>query len=210
MAISNWSLQSQRSDPNTSLVKHCEWMRNNGAPCVNIAHDHGECGFDGSGLAGRGTLKRQRSETFPTWWQFGGGNSSNRAACAPLVMTSSCWSLASRSLGGLTRLRTFVCCPEGAARSQAFDFVRVESQFFQNLVVVLSDFRRALCRHFGDIVHLHGTADGELQIPAGALDRHDDVVLPQLRIFDDFAGSVNDAECKVSLIEDFPPVRHRL
>ena len=45
---------------------------------------------------------------------------------------------------------------------------------------------------------------------AGAFDRHDDVVLPQLRIFDHFAGSVNDSVCKVSLIEDFPPVRHRL
>ena len=32
----------------------------------------------------------------------------------------------------------------------------------------------------------------------------------ELRIFDDFARSVNDAVCEVSLIENFLPVRHRL
>src|ERR1700692_1147647 len=34
MAISSWSWQSQRSDPSTSPVKHCEWMRSNGMPSV--------------------------------------------------------------------------------------------------------------------------------------------------------------------------------
>ena len=65
-------------------------------------------------------------------------------------------------------------------------------------------------RNFWDAMQCQWTAHGVFHVFSGAFDRHDDVVLPQLRIFDHFARSVNDAVCKVSLIEDFPPVRHRL
>ena len=50
----------------------------------------------------------------------------------------------------------------------------------------------------------------KFQLSSGAFDRDDDVVLLELRIFDNFARSVNEAECEVTLFEDFQPVRHRL
>ena len=98
----------------------------------------------------------------------------------------------------------------GAARAQAVYFLRLETQLFENLVIVLSDFRCALCRHFSYVVHLYRTADRKLQIPSGAFERDNDTVGFELRIFDNFTRSVNDAVRKVTLIEDFLPVRHRL
>ncbi len=98
----------------------------------------------------------------------------------------------------------------GAARTESVDFVAGEAKFFKHLFVVLPNFRSSPGRHFSDIVHLDGTADRELQIRSGALDRHNDSVRLQLRIFDDFARCVNDAVCQVTLIENFLPVRDRL
>src|SRR5277367_1905461 len=98
----------------------------------------------------------------------------------------------------------------GAVRTESVDFVAGEAKFFQHLFVVLSDSRRAPGRHFSDIVYMDGTADCELQIPSGALDRHDDSIRLKLRIFGDFTRSVNNTECKVTLFEDFLPVRYRL
>src|SRR5580658_11362625 len=98
----------------------------------------------------------------------------------------------------------------GAALTEGVDFISSEAKFLQDLVVVFSDFRSAFGGHFSDIVYLDGTADCELQIPSGALDRHDDSIRLKLGIFGDFARSVNDTKCKVTLFEDFLPVRYRL
>src|ERR1700694_1160285 len=82
--------------------------------------------------------------------------------------------LAMRLRCTLRRLRN------SATRTQAIDFGRVESQFLENLVVVLSDFRSALRGYFGNSMHLNRTADRRRQLAAGAFQRDDDVVQPQL------------------------------
>ena len=97
-----------------------------------------------------------------------------------------------------------------AAGTELGNFVAGEAKLFQHLFVVLADFRRAPGGHFSNIVYLDGTADCELQISAGTLDRHDDSIRLKLRIFGDFARGVNNTECKVTLFEDFLPVRYRL
>src|SRR6266850_6569998 len=75
--------------------------------------------------------------------------------------------------------RAFRCFRNGATRAQAVDFGRVESQFLENLVVVLSDFRSALCGHFGNAMHLNRTADRRSDLAARPLDRDDDVIRSQ-------------------------------
>ncbi len=56
--------------------------------------------------------------------------------------------------------RAFFCFRHGAARVQAVDFGRAESELLENLLVVFSKRRGALCSHFRDAVHLNGAADG--------------------------------------------------
>src|SRR5260221_3742449 len=90
--------------------------------------------------------------------------------------------------------RALRCLGNGAARAQTIDFGRVESQFLENLVVVLSDFRSALCGHFGDAMHLDGTADGRSNLAAGALDRDDDVIRLQLWVVDHLFRPAHGAE----------------
>ena len=95
-------------------------------------------------------------------------------------------------------------------RKENVDIFRREAKLPQQLIVVLAQFRAALCRDFGDTVQLDWTADRGRHLASRALERDDNIVLPELRIFHDLARMVNDAECKVRLFEDFLPVRHRL
>ena len=100
--------------------------------------------------------------------------------------------------------------PESARCVQPFDGNVVEAEFFQDFVVVFADFRGPFSRDFDHAVYLNRAADCEIQIATRALDRDDDIVLPQLRVVDHFGGSTHDAIREVSLVEDFLPVRHRL
>src|SRR5438552_1697487 len=99
---------------------------------------------------------------------------------------------------------------DGAAGAQVVDLVSGESQLFQHLFAVFANLRGPLCRYLSDTVHLHRTADRELQISSGTLQRNDDVVLPELRVADDFTRRPHDAECDLRTLEDFAPMRHRL
>src|SRR5439155_1093102 len=65
-------------------------------------------------------------------------------------------------------------------------------------------------RHLRNAGHANGATDRRGQIAAGALQRNDDVVLPQLRIFDDISRCLYAAERDAGLFEDFVPVGHRL
>src|SRR6266851_4718233 len=105
--------------------------------------------------------------------------------------------------------RLGVCLGYGAVDAQALDLRRVEPQFLEDLVVVFAELRGALRRDFRDTVHLNGTANRRGQASSGALQRNDDVVLPQLRVIDDVGGGLNAAECDPGLFEDFVPVGHR-
>src|SRR6266496_4347343 len=80
--------------------------------------------------------------------------------------------------------RALRCFRNGTARAQTVDFGCVESQFLENLVVVLSDVRGALCRYLGDTMHLNRTADRRCQLAAGAFERDEDVIRSQLWIVD--------------------------
>src|SRR6267142_5493405 len=84
-----------------------------------------------------------------------------------------CYS-SSASCGCLFGRRKVRDCATG---SEIANLLAAESELLQYLVVVLANFRGAPCRHLSNIVHLHGTADRELQVLSGAIDRHDDVVL---------------------------------
>src|SRR5438876_7645432 len=97
-----------------------------------------------------------------------------------------------------------------AAGIQAGDFRRAESELFENLFVVLAEFRRAFRRHFADTMHLNRTADRRAQLAARAFERHDDIIQSQLWIGDDFLRPTHSAERDVNAIEDFVPMRHRL
>ena len=72
----------------------------------------------------------------------------------------------------------FFCFRHGAARVQAVDLGRAESELRENFFIVFSKCRRALCRHFGDAMHLNGTADRRGQLAACAFERNDDVIRP--------------------------------
>src|SRR5712692_2489299 len=89
-----------------------------------------------------------------------------------------------------------LCCVlfrlwNGAARAQAVDFSRIESELPEQLLVVLSDLRSAPCWHFRDAMHLNRAADRRGELAAGAFERNDDRVRPQLRIVDHLLRSAN-------------------
>jgi len=69
---------------------------------------------------------------------------------------------------------------------ETVDFGRIESEVLQNVIVVLSDLRAAPGGHFLDAMNLHGARDRRGQLPAGAFEWHNDFILDQLRIVDDF------------------------
>src|SRR5262245_48509957 len=97
-----------------------------------------------------------------------------------------------------------------AARAQAVDFVRIETELAENLLAVLSETRSAPRRHFRDTVHLDRTADCRRQLAACAVERDDDVVRPQLRIVDHLLRPANGAKRNVDAAEHLVPVRHWL
>src|SRR2546425_2711270 len=96
------------------------------------------------------------------------------------------------------------------APAQAVDFLRVESELFEHLFVVFSNFGSASRRHLRDIVHLYRTADRQRQVAAGALERNHHLVLPELRVLDHVTGSPHYAERDVGVVQDVAPVRHGL
>src|SRR6266849_1538727 len=98
--------------------------------------------------------------------------------------------------------RLFPCSRDGAARTQVVDLLCIEPQFFENLLVVFSKFRGAPCCYLGDTVHLNRAADRSLEVSTGAIQRNDNVVFPQLRVIDDFAGRLDNPERDVGMIED--------
>src|SRR5258706_3393138 len=115
------------------------------------------------------------------------------------------------STPSLIRLRrTLLRFGNDTERAQAIDFGRVESQFAENLVVVLSDFRSALRRYFGNAMHLDRTADRRGQPFACALERNDDVIGSQLGIVDPLLRPAHGAERSVDTVHHFVPMRHRL
>src|ERR1700749_4220491 len=71
-----------------------------------------------------------------------------------------------------------------AAGAQFPDFVRIESQLLEDIVVVLSDFGRTLCGNLGYAPHLDWAADGRGQFAARTVEGNDNLVGAQLRIVD--------------------------
>src|SRR5437868_8831087 len=150
MAAANCSPQSQRNDPRISPVKHCAWMRSNGAAAV--------VGSPRVIASAALALPFATSCTYPVALNRPHfvGMSVDATRLSELVSSV----LAMRSRG------TFRCFRNCAACAQAIDFGYVESQLLQNLLVVLADIRRALCGHFGDAVHLNRTADRRSNLAA--------------------------------------------
>src|SRR6516225_5155228 len=54
---------------------------------------------------------------------------------------------------------TFLCFWNCAARMQTVDVFCAEAQLVEDLLIVLAKLRTAPCRHFGNTVYLHRTAD---------------------------------------------------
>ena len=65
-------------------------------------------------------------------------------------------------------------------------------------------------RRLGDAVYLNWAADRLVELAAGAFERHDDLVQPQLRVLNYFLGSTHGAERDVHPAEDLVPMGHRL
>ena len=77
---------------------------------------------------------------------------------------------------------------DGTARTQAIDLATGEPQLLQHIFIVLADFWSASCRHLRNAVHFQRITHRKLQVLAGPLQRHDDVVLPQLWIVGGLSG----------------------
>ena len=174
-------------------------MRSNGAPARNITHNHCERGFDRPSPPGVGR-SNATSEMFPTGWEFGWRR---------FAELSRLCGAAHNALSTRPRPLVFGIPRVPLARKPSISCTPNPSSF-EDLLVVLSDFRRALCRTLATPCTWMGLLIVRLQISSGALKRDHDVVRPELRIFDDFARSPHDAECEVTLFENFHPVRHRL
>src|SRR6266436_8841563 len=199
MAISSWSWQSQRSDPSTSPVKHCEWIRSNGTPSVGSpmtiasADSTRRVPFDTSRsypMASNiphlvGMWVDATRQSGPTWTM-------------PVMF-------ASKELSGLS-----LCPRYGAAGMKLFDLASVEPELPENVVIVLAEVGRTACGFLCNAVHLHGAADRRGQLASRALERNDDVVRAQLRVIDDLGGFQNRSVRDVRFVEDFAPVLHRL
>src|SRR5690348_16858281 len=72
--------------------------------------------------------------------------------------------------GGIARAPDYLRCSRHRARgAQTVDRVLIEAHLLENRLAVLADVRGALCRHFGDAVHLQRAADRGGQVSAGAL-----------------------------------------
>src|SRR4051812_44256780 len=93
---------------------------------------------------------------------------------------------------------------------QAVDVCSGEPELPENLLVVFSDPRAALCGYLGHAMNLDRTADRRSQFAAGTVERDDDVVRQELGIVDHLLGSTHRPERDVRAIEDLVPVSHRL
>src|SRR5271168_2415220 len=98
----------------------------------------------------------------------------------------------------------------GSACTQAVDVGRTKSQLTQNLLIVLPELGSALGGDLRDAMHLNRARDRRRQLAAGAVERNDDVVWPQLRIIDDLLRAAHRTEGDVNAAEDLVPMRHWL
>src|SRR6266700_8109979 len=101
----------------------------------------------------------------------------------------------------------FLCFRNGTTLMQTIDFGRTESELPKNLVVVFSDLRGALGGLLGDAMHLKRAADRRRQLAAGAFERNDDVIRPELGIVDHLLRPAHRSERHVSAIEHLVPMR---
>src|SRR5947207_5545528 len=109
---------------------------------------------------------------------------------------------------GLAHLRVLFGSRDGPARTEAGDLLRCEPNLSENLVVVLADLRGTFRGYFRHVVHRYRAADRPIELPARALERHDDAVRPELRVVDDAPRLAHDAVRDVRLVQDLLPVRH--
>src|SRR6266849_6802764 len=109
-----------------------------------------------------------------------------------------------------TLSRMFLWLRNGTARTQTIDFSRAKSELPENLLVVFSDLWGALRGHLGDAMHLKRAADRGRQLAAGAVERNDDVVRPELGIADHLLWPTHRSERHVNAVEHLVPMRHRL
>ena len=63
--------------------------------------------------------------------------------------------------------------------------------------------------HFSDAMYLKRARDGGRQLPAGAIERNDDVIRLELRIVDHLLRSTHCSERDVDAVEDLVPMCHR-
>ena len=94
----------------------------------------------------------------------------------PMIGNAANWFVFGLSL---LRFRRIPCFRNGAARAEAVDFARTETNLSQDLLIVLAEFRGAPGRRLRHAVHLDGAADRRGQLAAGAFERNDDVVRAQ-------------------------------
>src|SRR6476646_7808237 len=104
----------------------------------------------------------------------------------------------------------FLSLRNGAACAQTIDFDRAKTELPENLLAVLSKLWGALRGYLGDAMHLKRAADCRRQLAAGAIERHDDVIRPELRIVDHLLRPTHRSERHVDAIEHVVPMRHRL
>src|SRR5579862_2597446 len=97
-----------------------------------------------------------------------------------------------------------------AGGPQPIDVACTESELIQDFLGVLANAGRAPSRLLGHAMDLDRTADRRGQFLAGAFERNDDVVRPQLRIVDDIQWIPHGTECHVDFAEHLIPMRHRL
>src|SRR5258707_2026667 len=96
-----------------------------------------------------------------------------------------------------------LCFRHCAARVQALDFGRAETELVENLFVVLSNCRGTPGRHLNHAVNLDWAADCRRQLAAGYFERDHNVIRPQLRIVDDFLWAPDGAAADMYAVEDF-------
>src|SRR5258706_5221773 len=191
MARSSCSPESQRSDPSTSPVKHCEWMRTSGASPVRspstraiavwtrwtpFTTSRSKPNSSNTGPHLVGNRVETTCRTFLTW----------RIPILFLLASHSAGcSCRVRMRAPLCRRRALLRCGDDAAPDQAGDLTWIEAQFLEHFLIVLAEIGGSLCRHLVDAVDLNGTADGLGQLAARAFKRNDDAVLAQLRVLGD-------------------------
>src|ERR1700720_3682295 len=104
----------------------------------------------------------------------------------------------------------FLCLRNGAARTQTIDLGRAKSNLPENLFVVFPNLRSTLRGYLGDAMHLKWAADGGRQLAAGAFERNDDVIRPELGIVDPLLWPTGWSERHVDAVEHLVPMRNRL